>query len=271
MSFVPAVTPSSKKTEPAWWFAFRGDKFLIKVRDKTAEIPRITCLESLSLKPVRKQYLGALDGIPCYSAELDASASAPEGMAFRGLRELFGLLEENLFRLCGYANQIVNWDRTTQYCGRCGAPTEDKPKERGKACPRCGLINFPRISPAIIVAVIKGNEILLTHAERFAPGLYSVIAGFVEPGETLEECVRREAKEEVGLEVKNIKYFGSQSWPFPDSIMVAFTAEYAGGKITVDETEIVDAGWFRADSLPRIPDRASISRRLIDWFVETYQ
>jgi len=122
------------------------------------------------------------------------------------------------------------------------------------------------------VAVIQDNQILLTHVRRSPPiSYYSVIAGFVEPGETLEECVRREVKEEIGLEVKNIKYFGSQSWPFPDSLMVAFTAHYAGGRIAIDETEIVDAGWFRADSLPRIPDKASISRRLIDWFVETHQ
>lgn len=271
MNFVPEVVPATKETEAAWWFVFCGDKLLITVRDKTAEIPRTTRLESLNLKPIRKQYLGTLDGIPCHSAELTADVSAPEGMAFRGLRELFGLLEENLFWVSGYANQIVNWDRTHQYCGRCGAPTEDKPNERAKVCPQCGLTNFPRISPAIIVAVIKGNEILLTHAARFAPELYSVVAGFVEPGETLEECVRREVKEEVGIEVKNVSYFGSQSWPFPNSLMVAFTADHAGGKITIDETEIVDAGWFRADSLPRIPDRASISRRLIDWFVENYQ
>jgi len=132
-------------------------------------------------------------------------------------------------------------------------------------------MNFPRISPAIIVAVLKGKEILLARAHRFPPRLYSVIAGFVEPGETLEECVRREVKEEVGIEVENICYFGSQSWPFPNSLMVAFTADYANGKITIDETETIDAGWFTAHNLPPIPDKVSISRRLIDWFVEIYQ
>ena len=266
------MVPATKEREPAWWFVFRGDDLLIELKDKAALIPYVIYLESLDLEPIRKQYLGTLDGIPCYSAELIADVSAPEGMAFRGLRELFGLLEENLFWVSGYANQIVNWDQTHQYCGRCGAPTEDKSRERAKVCPRCGLINFPRISPAIIVAVIKDNQILLTHVRRSPPvSYYSVIAGFVEPGETLEECVRREVKEEVGIEVQNISYFGSQSWPFPNSLMVAFTADYASGRITIDETELVDAGWFRADGLPRIPDRASISRRLIDWFVENHQ
>ncbi|MFQ6067478.1 MAG: NAD(+) diphosphatase [bacterium] len=271
MSFIPGVVPSSEKTESAWWFAFRGDELLVKLRDKAVTIPCTTHLESLNLKPVREQYLGTLDGRPCYSAELAPNISAPEGMAFRGLRQLFGFLEDNLFSVAGRAIQIMNWDQTHQYCGRCGSSTENKPNERAKVCPQCGLLNFPRISPAVIVAVLKGNRILLTHAHRLPPGLYSVIAGFVEPGETLEECVSREVKEEVGIEVKNIRYFGSQPWPFPNSLMVAFTAVYARGKINTNETEIIDAGWFTADNLPLIPDKISISRRLIDWFVETYQ
>lgn len=271
MSFVPAVVTSSKKTEPAWWFVFRGDKLLIESRDKAVAIPCATHLESLNLQPIRKQYLGTLDGRPCYSAELAANASAPKGMAFQGLRRLFGLLEENLFWLSGRAIQIMNWDQTHQYCGRCGTPTQTKPNERAKVCPQCSLINFPRISPAIIVAILKDNQILLTRAHRFPPGLYSVIAGFVDAGETLEECVRREIKEEVGIEVENICYFGSQPWPFPNSLMVAFTADYGSGKISIDKTEVMDAGWFTANNLPAIPDKVSISRRLIDWFVETHQ
>jgi len=271
MSFVPAVVPLSKKTEPAWWFAFRGDELLIKSRDKAATIPCATDLESSNLEPIRKQYLGTLDGRPCYSAELAANVTAPEGMTFQELRPLFGLLEEHLFWLSGRAIQIINWDRTHQYCGRCGTPTENEPNERAKVCPKCGHINFPGISPAIIVAVLKGNQILLARARRFTSRLYSVIAGFVEPGETLEECVKREVKEEVNIEVENICYFGSQPWPFPNSLMVAFTAEYAGGKIVINETETIDAGWFTANNLPPIPDKASIARRLIDWFVETHQ
>lgn len=271
MSFVPGVMTSSKKTEPAWWFVFLGDKLLIELRDKAVAIPCVTHLESLNLRPIRKQYLGTLDGRPCYSAELAANASAPEGMAFQGLRPLFGLLEENLFWLSGRAIQIMNWDQTHQYCGRCGTPTETKPNERAKVCPQCGFMNFPRISPAIIVAILKGNQILLSRAHRFLPGLYSVIAGFVDPGETLEECVRREIEEEVGIEVENICYFGSQPWPFPNSLMVAFTADYASGEITIDKTEVMDAGWFTANNLPAIPDKVSISRGLIDWFVETHQ
>ncbi len=271
MNFVPGVVTSSKETEPAWWFVFCNDKLLIELRSEAVAIPCATHLESLNLQPLRKQYLGTLDGRPCYSAELAADASAPKGMAFQGLRGVLGLLEENLSLLSGRAIQIMNWDQTHQHCGRCGTPTQTKPNERAKVCPQCGLVTFPRISPAIIVAVLKGNQILLTRAHRFPPGLYSVIAGFVDPGETLEECLRREIKEEVGIEVENICYFGSQSWPFPNSLMVAFTADYASGKISIDENEVMDAGWFTASSLPAIPDKVSISRRLIDWFVKTHQ
>ena len=146
---------------------------------------------------------------------------------------------------------------------------ETKTNERAKICPQCRHICFPRISPAIIVAVLNKHHILLAHANHFPPGLYSVLAGFVEPRETFEECVQREVLEEVGIVVKNISYFGSRPWPFPNSLMVAFTADYAGGRIAIDGTEIVDAGWFTAGNQPRVPDKISIARQLIDWFVET--
>jgi NAD+ diphosphatase len=192
----------------------------------------------------------------------------PEGMGFKDLRQVYGLLEEDLFVLGGRAVQIVEWDRTHQYCGRCGSRTHTKEKERAKVCPQCGLHSFPRLSPAIIVAVTRGEEILLARSAHFPQGMFSVLAGFVEPGETIEECVVREVKEEVGITVGNIRYFGSQPWPFPNSLMLGFTAEYVGGELALDPTEIAEAGWFRADSLPSIPGRISIAGRLIKWFLE---
>jgi NAD+ diphosphatase len=137
-------------------------------------------------------------------------------------------------------------------------------------CPACGLSSYPRLAPAIIIAVVRrtdnGPRLLLARNHRFPPGRYSVVAGFVEPGESLEECAEREVLEEVGIRIANLRYFGSQPWPFPHSLMVAFTAEYAGGAITLDGSEIADAGWFAADALPQLPPRMSIARRLIDWF-----
>ena len=129
--------------------------------------------------------------------------------------------------------------------------------------------HFPRLAPAVIVAVTKGDKILLAHSSEWRGKLYSVLAGFVEPGETFEECVEREIMEEVGIKVKNIRYFGSRPWPFPHSLMVGFTAEYESGEITIDQVEITDAQWFTSDNLPLVPGKISIARQLIDWFVET--
>ncbi len=270
MRFISSVVPIRSGEVPAWWYAFREDQLLIFYDKKKAEIPCIRDLSSLKLNPVRTQYLGQLDGKPCYTAELEPGTEVPDGMAFFGLRELFGHIDDELFWLSSRAVQIKNWDKNHQYCGRCGAETATVPDERAKMCPECGLKNFPRISPAVITAVVKRDKILLARAGRFPVKLYSVIAGFVEPGETLEECVEREIMEEVGIGVKNIRYFGSQPWPFPDSLMIAFTAEHEGGEITIDNKEIIEAGWYTATCLPNIPGKISIARRLIDWFVRTH-
>jgi NAD+ diphosphatase len=189
-------------------------------------------------------------------------------MTFKGLRQIYGCLNEDLFWIAARAVQIVDWDRTNQFCGKCGVELRMKTTERAKECPQCGLLLFPRLAPAIIVLVERGNKLLLARSRYFPSDMYSVIAGFVEPGESLEEAVVRELNEEVGVDVKDIRYFGSQPWPFPHSLMIGFIATYAGGEIFLDDEEIEDAGWFTADNLPRIPDKISIARKLIDWFLE---
>ena len=234
-------------------------------------MPFLAGTDGLGLQVLHPQYLGALDGKDCYSAEVPESSPAPEGMEFRGLRQLFDHMEEGLYRVAFRAAQIVDWDRNQQFCGRCGGRTTDRTDIRAKECPGCGFVMFPRISPAVIVLVERGDKVLLARANRFPGKFYSVLAGFVEPGETLEETVSREIKEEVGIEVKDSRYFGSQPWPFPDSLMIAFTATYAGGEIRIDEEEIVDAGWFEPDAFPDIPGKISISRRLIDWYVTKHR
>jgi NAD+ diphosphatase len=270
MLFIPAVTPSPKAGTPAWWFAFSNERLLVKQNEAGATVPILEEeLTALGINPVRFQFLGFLDESPCFSAELPDDAAPPEGWTFLGLRRLFGILQDDLFGVAVRAKQIVVWDRTHQYCGQCGTSTLSMEHERARICPQCGLANFPRLAPAVIVAVTKGDELLLARAQRFPEGFYSVLAGYVEPGETLEECVTREIREEVGIDVRDIRYFGSQSWPFPHSLMVAFTAEYAGGEISPDPAEIADAGWFKRESLPWIPEKISIARQLVDWFVES--
>lgn len=253
---------------PALWFLFHDDKLLIKNRGGHHPIPQSSDLEALGLVPMQQQYIGSLDGRPCYAGEVPSTESISGAFAFQGIRSLFGRFEETLLGIAGLANQLVLWNQNHRYCGKCGHPTETKADERAKYCPGCGLLNYPRLSPAVIVAVLKDNQILLARSQRLPARFYSVLAGFVEPGETLEQCVKREIREEVGIMVSNIRYFGSQPWPYPDSLMIAFTAQYAGGTITIDGSEILDAGWFSAGNLPSIPPKISIARQLIDWFSE---
>jgi NAD+ diphosphatase len=271
MNFISSFIPPKGLSEPAWWFIFQKDKILISVSGKSTQLPLIPKVESLCKRIVRTQYLGILDGTHCYAAGIDEKETIIEDMSLISLRELFGMIPDDLFWVAARASLIMYWDRTTQFCGLCGNPTQLSTTERAKVCPSCGFISYPRISPAVIVAVVKGRQILLGHSNRFPKSFYSVLAGFVEPGETFEECIRREIKEEVGVDVKNIQYFASQPWPFPDSLMIGFTADYAGGEIQVDGEEVVDAGWFTPETLPEIPGKISIARRLIDWFVEEYK
>lgn len=275
-TFIPGIAPPAVQSEPAWWFAFVGNKLLVHLEGTVSQIPNLISLTEMGLVPVRTQYLGILDDRCCYSAELPSDALAelneviaPDGMALRGLRELYGTLDEDLFVLSGRAIQIVEWDRTHQYCGHCATPTTQLAHERAKRCSKCGLVNYPRLSPAMIVLVSRGEELLLARAHRFPAGMYSVLAGFVEPGESLEETVVREVREEVGIEVKDIRYFGSQPWPFPNSLMIGFTATYASGDIAIEPQELVDAAWFSKHNLPQLPPKLSIARKLIDWFVST--
>jgi NAD+ diphosphatase len=236
-------------------------------RDKNKySIPVVRNIKELKINPIRTQYLGRYDNICCYSGEISKKIKPPPNMLFLHLWGLYGFIDFHLFQIAGYAFQIMKWDQTFQYCGRCGTKTKKCENERARICEKCNLISFPRISPAVIVAVIKENKILLAKANRFKRDMYSVLAGFVEPGETLEECVRREIKEEVNIEVENIRYFGSQPWPFPDSLMIGFTADYKSGELSTDGDEISYADWFTPNNLPNIPGKISIARELIDWF-----
>ena len=271
MSIPSEIQYTNEENQKAFWFIYYGDKLMVSLRDERATIPFIEDLSYYGLIPVRSQHLGKLGNILCYCAEVETEDSIPKDMEFIGLRQLIGLVDEDIFWMAGKAFQIVDWDRSFQFCGKCGLPTHTMNNEYAKVCTPCNLINYPRISPAIIVAVIKDSQILLARGSRFPSGFYSVLAGFVEPGETLEECVAREVKEEVGLEVKNITYFGSQPWPFPNSLMLGFTAEYASGELQIDENEILDAGWFTAQNIPEGPKSISISRKLIDWFMKNNQ
>ncbi|GAB6179464.1 NAD(+) diphosphatase [Desulfotomaculum defluvii] len=249
------------------WFLFQDDKLLVKMLNNQVTPVTSSDLEDLKIDITQSHYLGKSDQLPCYAAELKKDIKLPDYYSFQNLRQLLDQLTEKIFITAGRAYQVIHWDQTHQFCGRCGSHNIDSPDELAKQCPSCRLISYPRISPAVIVAITKGNQILLARNKKFTTNHYSVISGFVEPGETLEECIKREIWEEVGIGVKNIKYFGSQPWPFPDALMIAFTAEYDQGEIKVDNLEIMDAKWFTSDELPSLAAKSTIARRLIDWFI----
>ena len=255
---MPAELPAS-----ALVFAFRGEKILVGGDEKSPSI--LTSGEFLATGLAGPcHYLGVYQGVPCVASTLAEDAAEVEGLRYAGLRSLFFAVPESLVAIAGRAFQIIEWDRTHRYCGRCGTPTHDKPGERAKECGRCGYVAYPRVSPAMMALVTRGRELLLARAHRFPQGMFSALAGFVEPGETIEDCIVREVREEVGVEVANLAYFASQSWAFPHSLMIAFTAEYAGGDVRCDDSEIAEARWFPADALPPRPPSLSIARRLID-------
>jgi len=236
------ISPDHERQyKDAYIFAFEEDQILVIKAGTNCRIPRSSDLIRIQLTVIRELYLGVLHNRPCYAIDLGRSNVALDDYYFIGLRELFTHVPEDLFTAAGYAFQILHWDRMHQYCGKCGSFTNYASAERAKVCCECEEIYYPRISPAIIVAVKKGHKLLLARNKKRKTGFYSVLAGFVEPGETLEDCVKREVKEETAIDVKNIKYFGSQPWPFPNTLMIAFTADYAGGEIKEDGQEIVDA------------------------------
>jgi NAD+ diphosphatase len=265
--FLSAVDPPAEPSGTAWGFTFHEDHLLVIEDGERARVPSLRDLDERGLVVAHQHYLGLLEDRQCYAVDLAPEVALPSGMALHGLRSLYGRLDEDHFALAGRAVQILTWDRTHRFCGRCGTPTEPMAGERGKHCPACGLTAFPRLSPAVIVLVSRPGQVLLARGRQFPEGMYSTPAGFVEPGESLEEAVQREIAEEVGVSVRDIRYFGSQPWPLPHQMMIGFTATWEAGEIRIDENELADARWFTRDAMPRIPPRMSISRALIDAFL----
>lgn len=247
-------------------FAFRDD-LLLTDREDGRSVPQMSSVEDLGLDVVFQQEVGILRGWRCIAAEVTGDHDLPDGYVFRDLRGLWGG-DEDFFRVAGKAKQIVAWNRTHQFCGRCGFQTEPGSEEFMKRCPNCGMTYYPRLSPAAIMLVHRDDELLLARSPHFPPGMYSTLAGFVEPGESIEETIRREVREEVGVEVGEVRYFGSQPWPFPNSLMIGFLAEWSSGEPHIgDPNEIEDAGWFSMDALPSMPPKVSIARAMIDAFI----
>jgi NAD+ diphosphatase len=258
VEFVPAVEPLLPATDTAWCFVFVDGKLLLPDEDDAPLRPHPA--QAFGERATVRHYLGRLGALDCWAMRL---AEAPAGWRPTPLRAAMLRFPQPLLEQAGRAAQVLEWDRAHRFCGVCGTPTEPQPAERARRCPACGHVVYPRLSPAMMVLVCRGRELLLARSPTYTAGMYSALAGFVEAGESIEDCVHREVAEEVGVQVTDVRYYGSQSWPFPHSLMVAYTAQWAAGEIVPQPGEIEDARWFHINALPGIPPRFSIAGHLI--------
>lgn len=262
----PAVPPG-----PGYWFLFQDTRLLVQTLGPPAAVPVWNHPRELGLPVSETHFLGYLDGLPCQAGLLAPDAMLPPGTTLAELRHLAGRMPDRQFAAAAFGLHLTRWGSGHHFCSRCGGVLQDRRQERARECAACGWVVYPVMSPAVIVAVTRGDRLLLARARRFPGRMFSVLAGYVEPGESLEDCLRREVREEVGLAIRRLRYVASQPWAFSGALMVGFTAEYAGGRLQADGEEIVEAGWFAAGELPEIPAPFSLARRLIDDFVRRQQ
>ena len=249
-------------------FVFYEGQLIVKFNANEINIPKREEIEELGLTINKEYCFGEFNIGKCYIVECEDIKRLPMNFQIISLYQLGQIVDEEIFLIAGRANHLLNWDNSHKYCSRCGSPNINKEDERAKVCTKCGTVTYPVICPAIIVAITRSDEILLAHNKNFEDNMYSIIAGFVDAGEDLESTVKREVFEEVGIKIKNIKYYGNQTWAFPNSLMIGFFAEYESGEIKVDGKEILDAAWFKKDNLPNLPKKMSIARKMINNFIE---
>jgi NAD+ diphosphatase len=266
MAFVHLHAPSATPRPGDRCLVIQADRLLAPT-DVTAAVtlPEIADLAGWTDAPATLLHLGTLDGAPCWTGVVEnPDAQPPAGWVWQDTRNLLAQLTPAQWHAVSCARQLAWWQRRHRFCGTCGTATVVVNEERACRCPACGALYFPVASPAVIVAVTRGDELLLAHNRNFRPGLFSLLAGFVDPGETLEQAAIREVREEVGLDIGGLLYVTSQPWSFPNSLMVGFRAAHRHGEIAVDGKEIEQAAWFTRGSLPEIPRPGTVARMMID-------
>lgn len=262
------VLPGNLKGEH-YWVAIHDGRVLLLADDFPVPFPLLRSFGLTGLDAEDRHYLGQLDGHAVFAVRpAEASLQELPGLAWVDLRRLLVYGNPLLFSLAGRARQVLDWARDHRWCSRCGKQATFHERDRAMVCTACGYTQYPRVSPCVIALVTRGDQALLARSARFPPGMYSTLAGFVEAGESVEEALAREVREEAGISIADMNYVGSQSWPFPHSLMLGFTARHAQGEIVVDGVELEDARWFGRDALPAIPPKGSISRLLIDRWLE---
>ena len=247
-----------------YWFLFYKDQLLLQKENDTYTIPYG---ENPPVPVSHTLEVDYRDGLPARTAELDTPVEGNDRYVHMGLRASWDYISRACYEKAGKAFQLLYWDSHSRFCPVCGTKTEMKDTIM-KKCPACGNEMYPSISAAILVLVRKEDSLLLVHARNFKGTFYSLVAGFLETGETLEECVAREVKEETGLDVKNITYFANQPWPYPSGLMVGFIADYAGGELTLQDEELSSGAFYTRDNLPELPRKLSLARKMIDWWIE---
>ena len=268
MNFIAdSKLPNGNRDEDLY-FLFKDKMMLIKEDMGKVFIPTFKDVKNLISGLEIMYHLGKVNEIHCFCGEISSCVKVSGELKFVGLRQVIPIIDKDIAPVCGRASQIIHFHKTNKFCGVCGGENEFVGYEFAMKCKKCGYMSYPQVCPAIIVGITKGDKILLANNKSFPEGLHSNVAGFVDVNETLEECVKREVLEEVNIKVKNIKYFSSQPWPYPNSIMIGFTAEYESGDIKVDGDEIIHADWYSKDNLPILPDENTIKRKIIDSILE---
>lgn len=254
------------------WFVFQNDRLLLALPRDAERLVFSALASELQSAIIRQYQLATWDDYDIHCAELSNDYQLPANIEAVPLRKALEVLGQDWYTIAVKAYMVITWDKNHQFCGRCGSDTTHKPTTFERICPICEITFYPRISPSIIVCILNEDKILMARSYHFPAGIYGLIAGFVEPGESIEEAVHREVKEEVNITIKDLTYYGSQAWPFPDSLMIAFTARYVAGDIDINNDEIEAAGWYRYDELPGRPSSTvSISGKLLDFGIETLQ
>ena len=264
MTFHLGLATPANPSEESHWFVFRSSQLLVRHDENSCTVIDSKTVRACDLPAAAAIHVGTLNGVECFALDLPDDMELPCGWLPTGLRLLHGQLPQDLYLVAGRAYQLVEWERTHGFCGRCGTPTERSRYERSRFCSTCGYTSYPRLSPVVIALIEHRDRILLIRGRDFPEPIYGPVAGFVEPGESLEEALAREVREEVGLKLVDSRYFGSQPWPFPHSLMIGFRATAASEHLEIDPSEVVDAGWFTRERLPRLPADLSISRWMID-------
>ncbi|MDT8440120.1 MAG: NAD(+) diphosphatase [Desulfuromonadales bacterium] len=258
-------TPDRDPGEPGCWLLLQGSRLWLADSRHGPSLPtgKPPCAGTESAL-----YIGAWQGRPCRLLQLASDAAPPAGLTAVRYTDDEPQLAIDLLSLAGLGRMIGHWESNNRFCSTCGAPLQRLPGEWGKTCSSCRVHHFPHIHPCAIVLVQRPGEVLLTRKAGWAPNRYSLVAGFVEMGECLEEAAAREVAEETGIAINSLRYLGSQCWPFPAQLMCGFVAEYAGGELRIDANELEDARWFAIDRLPALPPKRSIARYILDTALE---